>query len=469
VSRIIVAGGGVIGLATALMLEKQGHEVTVLERDPAPPPATSARAWDGWNRTGVMQFRQPQILQPRGWQILRTQFPEVAFALAEADAVTCSPLSVMPEGITDRAPRPGDEKFETLNARRPVLEHAIAATAESRIDIRRGVQVTGLLSDRPGHVAGVRIWPGKELKADLVIDATGRRSALPAWLTAIGAAGPAEEAGDSGFIYYSRFFRARESEEPPPFKTPVLTAFDSYSVLTLPSDARTWSVTVCITSRDHALKALREEGNWHRLFSASPLYAHLVAGQDAITGVRAASGAGDRLRSLVVNGTPAATGILAVGDSWAFTTPSLGRGVTLGLMQAEAAADAVSEHLKDPVALALAHDRLTRDRVLPWYRNTAQLDRTRFARITAAIEGRVPAPAGKPADPAAALLRKLVVGMQWDPDMFRAFAEMTAVLALPAEILARPGMANRINEAAAGHQPFVPPGPRRAEVLAMLS
>ena len=43
------------------------------------------------------------------------------------------------------------------------------------------------------------------------------------------------------------------------------------------------------------------------------------------------------------------------------------------------------------------------------------------------------------------------------------------VAALPAEILARPGMANGINEAAAGRQPFVAPGPRRAEVLAMLS
>jgi hypothetical protein len=54
-------------------------------------------------------------------------------------------------------------------------------------------------------------------------------------------------------------------------------------------------------------------------------------------------------------------------------------------------------------------------------------------------------------------------------DVFRAFAEMTTVLALPSEIFARPGMADLINEAAAGREPFVPPGPGRPEVLARTS
>ena len=67
------------------------------------------------------------------------------------------------------------------------------------------------------------------------------------------------------------------------------------------------------------------------------------------------------------------------------------------------------------------------------------------------------------------LARKMAIGMRLDADVFRAFAEMTTMLALPGEIHARPGMADLINEAAAGREPFVPPGPSRAEVLAMLS
>jgi len=39
-AKIVVAGGGACGLAAALMLEADAHEVTVLERDPAPHPGS---------------------------------------------------------------------------------------------------------------------------------------------------------------------------------------------------------------------------------------------------------------------------------------------------------------------------------------------------------------------------------------------------------------------------------------------
>ncbi len=467
-SRIIVVGGGLIGLATALLLDKQGHEVTVLERDPAPPPGTAAGAWDSWERGGVMQFRQAHYLHAGGWQVIQARLPEVARALAAAGAAAFNPVSLMPPGITDRAPRPGDERFGTLNARRPVLEHAMATAASGRIDVRRGVLVTGLLSGRPGHVTGVRLQSGPELRADLVIDAAGRRSPLPAWLRAIGAGRPAEEAEDSGFTYYTRFFRARHGEQPPPLRAGNLTAFDCYSILTLPSDARTWSVTVYITSGDRALKALRDEGSWARLLAACPRHAHLVDGQAPITGVLPVSGIADRRRTLVADGTPAATGILAVGDSWACTNPSLGRGVTLGLRHAEITAEAVGEHLGDPLALALAHDRLTTERLLPWYRLTAQADRARLAQITAVVQGRPAERPAAPPGPDLALMRDMTAGLTRDADVFRAFIEMYGLLATPAEIAARPGMAERISQAAAGHRPSPPPGPSRAELLAML-
>ena len=46
------------------------------------------------------------------------------------------------------------------------------------------------------------------------------------------------------------------------------------------------------------------------------------------------SGIVDRRRRAVVDGTPVATGILPVGDALCCTNPSLGRGITMGLMHA---------------------------------------------------------------------------------------------------------------------------------------
>jgi len=477
-ARIVVIGGGLIGLATALMVAKQGHDVTVLERDPAPPPNTPDEAWDHWIRHGVTQFRQPHYLLPAGLRVLGEHLPEVVSALEAVGAVRHTMLSPLPSGITDRAPRPDDGKFLTRTARRPVLEHALASAAGSLVEIRRGARVTGLLTTRSREVTGVLLRDHAELGADLVIDAMGRGSPLPAWLDAAGLYAVAERAEDAGFTYYSRFFRARPGEAPPTPLTSTIASYDCYSIAAIPADARTWSVTVSIHARDRALSKLREERNWTRLVAECPPHAHLIEGGEPVTSVLAATGVVNRIRAVVRAGVPVATGVLSVGDAWACTNPSLGRGVTLGLMHAAIVAEAVADHVKDPFTLALEYDRLTRQRLLPWYRNTVYLDNQRIAQIAAVIEGR--SPSLDAPDLAGAPLRDLLAAMTWDADVFRAYLEMIAMLAPPQEIMTRPGLARKITEAASlantgarasagGRDPWLAPGPSRTEVLKMLS
>jgi 2-polyprenyl-6-methoxyphenol hydroxylase-like FAD-dependent oxidoreductase len=466
-ARIVVIGGGLIGLATAKLVAMQGHDVTVLERDPGPPPKAPPEAWDRWERQGVMQFRQPHYLLPQGQRLLDEHLPEMACAIKNAGAVSHSLLSALPPGVSDRAPRPGDEKFLTRTARRPVLEQAMASATGTLVEIRRGARVTGLLTTRSRQVTGVRLQDRAELRADLVIDAMGRASPLPVWLDAAGLYEVAERAEDAGFTYYSRFFRARPGEAPPAPLTGNVTPFDCYSVLTFPADAGTWSVTVAIHARDGALRKLREEKHWTRLVSECPLHAHLIERGEPVTGVLAASGVVNRIRAVVRAGVPVATGVLSVGDAWACTSPALGRGVTLGLMHAAIVAEAVADHVKDPFTLALEYDRLTRQRLLPWYRNTVYLDNHRIAEIAAVIEGRSPRQDGP--DLPGAPLRDLLTAMTWDADVFRAHAEMVAMLAPPQEIMSRPGLARTISAAARGRDPWVAPGPSRTEVLKMLS
>ena len=63
-SKIVVMGAGVCGLAAGLLLCRGGHEVTVLERDPDPVPSSPEEAWERWSRDGVSQFRPCPLPDP---------------------------------------------------------------------------------------------------------------------------------------------------------------------------------------------------------------------------------------------------------------------------------------------------------------------------------------------------------------------------------------------------------------------
>jgi len=85
---------GVCGLTAGVLLGRDGHDVTVLERDPAPVPKSPDDAWDHWARTGVAQFRQPHYVLPRARHILDAELPDVRDALLAAGAFRFDALPV---------------------------------------------------------------------------------------------------------------------------------------------------------------------------------------------------------------------------------------------------------------------------------------------------------------------------------------------------------------------------------------
>jgi glycine/D-amino acid oxidase-like deaminating enzyme len=109
---ILILGGGVIGLSTAMMLARQGHSETVFERDSEPLPASPEEAWQAWERRGVAQFRQPHFFHPRVNRFLDSHLPDVKEALLRAGSITFDRLATMPPCIIERTPRECDEGFQ---------------------------------------------------------------------------------------------------------------------------------------------------------------------------------------------------------------------------------------------------------------------------------------------------------------------------------------------------------------------
>ncbi len=461
-------GGGVIGLEAALLSAAEGIDVIVLDRDVSGVPGPGEAAWDEWARPGVAQFRQPHFLQSGGFRLLDSRLPGIAATLRE-QGTPFDYLSLLPSSVAGRAPRGGDERFSTVAARRPVLECAVADLARARVDIRRGVSVTGLLAGTPAvpgvpHVTGVRTASGEALAADLVIDATGRRSALPKWLAQLGARPAADEVEDIGFAYYSRFFRG-SGDLPVIPGARLTTHFDCYSLLTLPGDAGTWSVTVLVSGRDRPMKELRHASKWTALVRACPSHAHLLDGEP-LTGINVMSGIADRWRALCADGVPTATGVVAVGDAACATDPAIGRGMSLGLMEAASLADAIAASLDAPAELARKYHHALRERIYPWYRDTVAADLSRQQQIDSVVRGDGPLP-GATATPS--LAQALYTAMNVDAEAFRASAEIASVLCPAAEVFARPGLADRVLRIAADHADAPPTGPGRAEVLKLMS
>lgn len=456
------------GLAAGLMLRRDGHEVTVLERDAGSEPGSVEDAWERWQRDGVTQFRQPHLLVPLGRVVLEDALPDIPPALEAAGAVRFDLLGLMPRSITDRTPREGDDRLWTITARRPVLEHVLRRTAEAEqgLELRSGVSVRELVVssyDGTPHVHGVRTDAGEEFRADLVVDAMGRRSQLPRWLEAAGTKPVHEEADDSGFIYYTRTFHARDGRVPE-CRAPVTTPVGTFSLLTLPADNDTWTVTVFISAGDQPLKRLREPELWTALVAACPLHAHWLGGEP-ITGVEAMGGILDRYRRFVVDGEPVATGVASVGDAWACTNPSLGRGMSFGLLHAVHLRDVIRDHLEDPRRFAEAWDDVTEAELTPWYRETVEEDRARMLEIEGLRHG---LDTVSPSDSSAWLLPALRLALARDPDAFRAFAASRACVRRLADSFTDQSLVERILEIARESQPPPLPGPDRGQLLALL-
>ncbi|MFC5662567.1 FAD-dependent oxidoreductase [Kitasatospora misakiensis] len=211
----VVIGGGYAGLLAARVLSGHFRRVTVLEQDASP----GAEA-----RPGVPQSHHPHALLARGAAQLEEFFPGLR---AELLAQGC-PVTDFAEGVrilfpTGWAPR-DPIGIEVQLLARSLLEQAIRerVTALDNVTFQNGLRADRLLIDRADNGIAVAArprtpdGPGADelvLHADLVVDATGRGSRLPQWLTRAGYQLPAPLVVDGKASYASRAYTVKDDPD----------------------------------------------------------------------------------------------------------------------------------------------------------------------------------------------------------------------------------------------------------------
>ena len=248
----MIVGGGVGGLAAALAFGRNGHPVTVLERDPLPATASAEEAFAA-ERRGAPQAHQTHGFLARIAVLFRERFPDV---LDNLKGVGCTTL---PLTATLGEPRPGDEDLAVLVVRRTTFEWVLreAALKQPHVEFRTGVAVEGLTTT-DGVVDGVRLDTGEVVPGDIVIASTGRRGDVLGWLGEHGVDVP-ETVRESGLMYLTRWYRLPPDREIDMAKLGGDLGFVKY--LAVPGDGHTLSITLAIRPDDKDLRHALSDGD----------------------------------------------------------------------------------------------------------------------------------------------------------------------------------------------------------------
>jgi 2-polyprenyl-6-methoxyphenol hydroxylase-like FAD-dependent oxidoreductase len=350
----VVIGAGMGGLATAQALSRHFERVTVIERDDLPSRPT--------HRSGIPQGRHVHALQPGGLAALERLLPGFGAELVAGGAVRL----MAPRDICWLSAagwmRPFDHEPRTLlSATRDLIEWVTRrlVTDTPQVILRSGLEVTGLIVAEPAtggvggpRVRGIEVRPRaatspeatESIVADLVVDASGRRSHAPDWLAAAGYERPAESTVDADLAYATRIYR-RSDDDAAGWKAVFLQARPPHTrrmAVLFPIEGDRWMLTVAGTNGD--VPPTDEDGLLEFTQGLrAPTIADAIDRLEPLSPIVGYRRTENRRRHYESLRMP--DGFVVVGDAACAFNPVYGQGMSAAALTAEALDRCLRDHL----------------------------------------------------------------------------------------------------------------------------
>jgi 2-polyprenyl-6-methoxyphenol hydroxylase-like FAD-dependent oxidoreductase len=341
-AHAVVIGGSMAGLLAARALSEHFAAVTIVERDRLP---------DGpEQRKGVPQARHVHAFWAGGLAASERLLPGLRAELVAAGAVPLRmPTDMAWLTAADRWTQHFDATQEMVSASRTLLECLVRRRVRTvpNVHFVPEQDVTGLLLDDHGDVRGATVRDRRrgevlELTADLVVDASGRGSALPQWLAALGLATPKETVVDGHLGYASRVYETPEDPDRGWKAAYVQAAPPRHTRggILFPIEGNRWLITLIGGAGDFP----STEENGYLDFARSlrdPLISDAIASAEPVSPIFGFRRTANRRRHYEKTAMPGR--LLVIGDSLCAFNPVYGQGMTVAAKEVQAMDSALRE------------------------------------------------------------------------------------------------------------------------------